>query len=146
MAVIESEVELREFAAREPAGFGRIVAAARCPSDGNRVVENADRMTSRIPFRIGVDPPDASDPNVHAGLLADFPGARLLRRFAHFAKTARKRPLPLERRPPPANEQNPSAAIPRPGVHGEPWTPGRPPTAHGRLPGLSKNSRISSAG
>ena len=91
-------------------------------------------MTSRIPFRIGVDSPDAADSNLDAGFLADLPSARLLRRFAHFAEAARKRPLPLERRPSPANEQNPAAVVPGPGVHGEPRTPGRPPTGHGRRP------------
>jgi hypothetical protein len=132
--VVEREIELQEFAAREPTGVGGIVAAARFPPGGNRVVENADRVPARIPLRIGVDPADAADSNLDARLLPNLSRARLFRRFAHFAEAARKRPLSLERRSSPANEQDSAAAIPGPGVDGELRTPGGPPTDHGRPP------------
>jgi len=132
--VVEGEVELHEVAAREPSSLGGVVAPLRFPPDGNRVVENADRVPARIPLRIGVDPADAADANLDARLLPDLSRARLLRPFAHLAEAARKGPPSLERRPSPTNEQNPAAAIPGPGVDGELRTLGRAPTGHGRDP------------
>jgi hypothetical protein len=132
--VIEGEIELHEISAREPSSLGGVVAAARFPPDGNRVVENADRVPARIPPRIGVDPADAADTNLDARLLPDLPRARLLRRLAHLAEAARKGPLSLERRASPSDEQNPAAAVPGPRVDGELRTLRRGPTGHGRAP------------
>jgi hypothetical protein len=132
--VVEGELELHEAAAREPSSLGGVVAALRIPPDGNRVVENADRVPARIPLRIGVHPADAADANLDARLLPDLPLTRLLRRFTHLAEAARKGPLSLERRSSPTNEQNPAAAITGPRVDGELRTLRRAPTGHSRAP------------
>jgi hypothetical protein len=130
--VVEREVERRELAARKPAGLRGIVAPARFPADGDRIVENRDRVPPRIPPRVGVDASNAPDAYLDARFLAHLPAARLLGRLSHLAEASRQGPASPERRPTAADEEDPATPIAGPGVDRELRCFRSAATGHGR--------------
>jgi hypothetical protein len=116
--VVERVVQAFELARREPLRLGGVVATFGATADRRGLVENRDVVAPRIAVRRGVDAEELSDAHLEPRLLERLARAAVLRPFLPVQKAAWQSPAALERRPSPPDEQEPSALVHDPGVHG----------------------------